>query len=241
LRVTVRHYYDFGADRAIVGTDLASPESWDRLRAHSSGAFAIPATREAFIQLAEKNTDLASRGHAIDAWLTDRGSSSVASYGVGGAMLEWWLKEIRPDRPVICADYAAATVERLNDLVPELDVRQHDLRHDGPIGADVHLFHRIDTELSNSEWREVFGRFKAVPILVVATRVLDDKAVLLEILDRPRKWLRRASRAGFLRTRDAFGSLWLPTHHAVPLRVHDLEAWCLTPRIDSSARRGVVG
>ena len=58
--------------------------------------------------------------------------------------------------------------------------------------AEVHLFHRIDTELDNREWREVFRRFGSVSILVVATRVLDVKTLLLELLDRPRMWIRQS-------------------------------------------------
>lgn len=45
LRVTIRHYYDFGMDRAIVGDDLVRPDAWDRLRTQTSGVFAIPPTR----------------------------------------------------------------------------------------------------------------------------------------------------------------------------------------------------
>ena len=102
----------------------------------------------------------------------------------------------------MCTDYGAATVERLNELVPELDVRQHDLSQDGPLAADIHLFHRIDTELTNREWREVFRRFGAASILVVAAQVLDVKALAAaSSVDRPRMWAVRATRAGFLRTR----------------------------------------
>ena len=92
----------------------------------------------------------------------------MASYGVGSGVLEWWLREIRPGREILCTDYGAATVKRLNEVVPELSVRRHDLRQDGPLHADVHLFHRIDTELNDQQWREVFGRFRSVSILLVA-------------------------------------------------------------------------
>ena len=174
--------------------------------------------------------DIQARARAVDAWLEDNDCRVIASYGVGAAALEWWLSRLRPSRKTICTDYADDTVRRLSLLAPELHVSRHDLRHDGPLAADVHLFHRIDTELSNREWREVFLRFKSASILVVAAQVLDFRTLLQEVLDRPRMRLRRASRAGFLRTRGALGSLWLPTHHALPLRMHDLDAWSLTPR-----------
>jgi hypothetical protein len=230
LRVTVRHYYDFGADRTIVGTDLTTPESWDRLRTQTGGDFSIPATRDEFIRTAAGHEKVADRARAIDAWLTQHAGSSVASYGVGGATLEWWLSQIRPDRRVLCTENAAATVARLKAVAPELDVRHHDLRRDGPLAADAHLFHRIDTELTNREWQEVFRRFSSVTILVVAAQVLDVRTLVRELLDWPRMRIMRASRAGFLRTRSAFASLWRPTHDAVPVRMHDLDAWSLTPR-----------
>jgi hypothetical protein len=230
VRVTVRHYYDFGADRAVVGADLAAPESWDRLRARTDGAFSIPATREAFLEAAADHDGIAQRARAIDAWLSERRVRSVASYGVGAAMLEWWLRRLRPQRALVCTDFGAATVATLNELVPELDARLHDLRRDGPLPAEVHLFHRIDTELSDQEWREVLRRFESASILLVAAQVLDARALLRELLDRPRMWALRATRAGFLRSRSAFESIWQPTHRATPLRMHDLDAWFLTPR-----------
>ena len=241
LRFTVRHYYDFKADRTIVGNDLGTPDSWDRLRTQTVGAFAIPATRDAFIASARAHAEIANRARAVDMWLTDRGAASVASYGVGSGVLEWWMRELRPGREIACTDYAAATVERLNEIVPELSARRHDLRQDGPLHADVHLFHRIDTELDDRQWREVFERFSSVPILLVAATILDVKTLTLELLARPRLWRRKASRAGFLRTRAAFASLWPQTHFAQPLRIHDHDAWYLMPRAEPIRRGGVGG
>ncbi len=97
----------------------------------------------------------------------------VASYGVGGASLEWWLTTLRPDRKLIMTDYGEATVERLAEVFPEADVRQHDLRQDEPLPADIHLFHRIETELGNHEWCDAFGRFGRAEIVLVAADFLD--------------------------------------------------------------------
>jgi hypothetical protein len=230
LRVTLRHYYDFGTDRAIVGDDLVRPEAWDRLRTKTGGVFAIPSTREEFVRTAEGRADLAGRARAIDAWLERQGARVVASYGVGGAALEWWLHKLRPHRKLILTDYGEATVQRLAEVFPEVDVRYHDLRRDDPLTADVHLFHRIDTELSHREWREVFTRFARAPILVVATEVLDFPRLLVELRVRARMKRRHAAKAGFIRSRAAFEALWRPTHTSQPVRMHDLEAWELLPR-----------
>jgi len=225
LRITVRHYYDFRVERAIVGSDLGTPEAWDRLRARTTGRFSLPEAREGFVRLPESHEEIADRARAIDDWLANAGIDSIASYGVGTGVLEWWLTRLRAGRRITCTDYAAGTVRRLNDLAPELHACGHDLRRDNPLTADLHLFHRIDTELSNREWHDVLERFRSESIFIAA-EVLDLRRLTVELLARP---LIRASRAGFLRTRAALEALWLTTHQGLPLRMHDLPAWSLTP------------
>lgn len=241
MRVTVRHYYNFGTDHRMVGADLVNPDSWDKLRTKTTGAFALPATREEFVNLAETRSDIAARARAIDAWLEEHGAGVVASYGVGGAALEWWLHQFRPGRELILTEYGHATLARLRELFPEAQTRYHDLLCDEPIPADVHLFHRIDTELSNDEWPEVLRRFGSAKILIVAAGVLDARVLGLELMNRIRHVRSRgASRAGFIRSRSALEALWRPTHTALPLRVHDLDAWALAPQEAEPSRASAV-
>jgi hypothetical protein len=230
LRVTIRHYYDFGTDRPIVGDDLVRPEAWDRLRTETSGVFSIPPTREEFVRTAEERADIAGRARAIDAWLEQQGAEVVASYGVGGAALEWWLHKLRPRRKLIVTDYGEATIQRLADIFPEVDVRYHNFSRDQPLAADVHLFHRIDTELSNDEWQQVFNRFACMPILFVVTEVLGLRRLLDELRARRRMKQRHATKAGFSRSRPAFEALWRHTHSSEPVPMHDLNGWALRPR-----------
>jgi hypothetical protein len=195
----------------------------------TSGAFSMGATRDEFVQAAESREDIAARARAIDAWLEPQGVHVVASYGVGGATLEWWLHRLRPDRALVVTEYGEATLTRLGELFPEVDARYHDLVRDAPLEADVHLFHRVDTELSNDQWRVVFQRFRSARILVVAGAVLDARSLALELINRPRLRLRRASSAGFIRTRGALEALWEETHTGQRLRMYDLDAWWLMP------------
>src|SRR3954452_6445823 len=106
MRLTIPHYYDFGADRALVGDDLVRPEAWDGLRTQTAGPFALPAERDELERAADEREDLAVRARAIDAWLGARGVSRLASYGVGGALLEVWLHRLHPARELIVTDYA---------------------------------------------------------------------------------------------------------------------------------------
>ena len=228
MKITMRHHFDFDADRRLVGDDLVTPSAWDALRVDSAGPFALARSREELERNAKARADLAARAHSIDAWLDASNVGRLGSYGVGAAVLEWWLMHESPQRALLLAEYAPQTLERLKTLFPGVEVHRHDLLRDGPLPADAHLFHRIDTELSDEEWRNVFQRFSAATILVVATEVATPRRLLSEFLLRVRR--RRLSRAGWIRTRDAFEALWRETHNAEPLRLHDLDGWALTPR-----------
>ena len=224
----MRHHFDFGGDRAFVGDDLVRPDAWDALRTRTVGAFALARSAEELERKATARADIGARARAIDKSLDEVGVRTLASYGVGGAALEWWLARIRPERRLVLADYAPETVERLHVLFPEVAVHRHDLRRDPPLPADAHLFHRVDTELSDAQWRETLRRFAHASILVVATEVASPRRLAHELLLRATN--RQLTRAGWLRTREAFEALWRETHEARPLRLHDLNGWALTPR-----------
>ena len=112
-------------------------------------------------------------------------------------MPEVWLLRIDPERRIGLTDYAPDTVARLGELFPEADVHRHDLLRDPPLEADVHMFHRIDTELYNDQWRDVYRRFAGQTILVVATGILPTDEIPRQILSAIRN--RRATHAGWTR------------------------------------------
>jgi hypothetical protein len=228
MRITIRHHYDFGADRRLVGEDLARPEAWDALRTGTSGPFSVAASGEQLDRDARERPELERRAREIDRWLDENHVGTLASYGVGGGILEWWLERLASQRRLLLAEYAPKTVERLDELFPAAEVYRHNLAADPPLNADAHLFHRVDTELTNAEWLETLRRFAGERVLVVATEVATPPRLLQELFLRLRS--RRLTNAGWLRTRDAFEALWRDTHEATPLRLHDLEAWSLEPR-----------
>jgi hypothetical protein len=227
LALTVRHVFDFGDDRELVGEDLVRPERWDALRTQTAGAFAIARDRAELERTLDARPELAARASAVARAVRAQGAASLASYGVGGGVLELGLLRAGLT-PLTLTDYAPATVVRLRELLPEASAQVHDLRLDPPLPVDLHLFHRVDTELADEEWRAVFRRFAAEPVLLVAAEVADLRRVAAELLHRARL-RRRATRAGWLRTRPTFEALWRETHRATPLRLHDLEGWLLDP------------
>jgi hypothetical protein len=228
LPLTIRHVYDFGADRSLVGDDLVRPEVWDALRTQTAGAFSLPEDRAAWESAATARPDLCGRAEAIDEWLRAQSVPSLASYGVGGASLEFLLSRASPDRRMVVSDYGPATVQRLAQVFPEVQVAQFDLLRDAPLDAAIHLFHRIDTEFTNRVWRDVLHRFRTERVLLIASDVISLRRASWEIRLRLRS--PRASKAGWLRNRAAFERLWSRTHTATPLRLHDLQAWDLRPK-----------
>jgi hypothetical protein len=79
MRITVPHYFDFGADRELVGEDVVRPEAWDALRTQSDGPFALPATRAEWERVADERPDIRDRARAIDALAKQRCSASARS------------------------------------------------------------------------------------------------------------------------------------------------------------------
>src|SRR3954463_13311263 len=113
MRLTIPHYYDFGADRVHVGDDLVRAEAWDALRLNTDGPFSVPATRAAWEEAAAGRPEIQARAERIVALARDRGARRLASYGAGAAVLELWMKRAAPEIELVLTDYAPATVERV--------------------------------------------------------------------------------------------------------------------------------
>ena len=133
LPITLRHHYDFGAERGLVGDDLIRPEAWDALRTQTSGPFALPADRDAWESAAD-NPALRARAEVLSRWLDELGVGSLASYGVGTGGLELWLHRLGPARQLVVTEYAPETVARLAQNFQGVEVRAHDLLADPPVG-----------------------------------------------------------------------------------------------------------
>lgn len=228
MRMTVRHVYDFGEDRAMVGDDLVRPEAWDALRTRTDGPFAMAESAEDAERVARTQPDLVARADAVAGWLAHEEVRRLISYGVGGASLEVLVARHEGAPRLVATDYGPETVERLRRVLPDAEVLRHDLLTDAPLDGDLHLFHRIDTEFDNRQLRSVLRRFATRRVLVIATGTVTPIEGLREVVYRFRN--RNVSRAGWRRTRETFEALWRDTHIAHPLTFHDLPAWDLRPR-----------
>ena len=226
MRLTIRQRYAFGDDRALVGDELVRPESWDALRLQSDGPFAVPPDRQSLERQVDQNGAIRERAAALDGVLRALEARSVASYGVGTGLMEAALQRTDPDRQILLSEYAPGTVERLRALFAADRVERIDLLADEPLPASAHLFHRIDTDLDDGQWREVFRRFGAQTVVVVAAETLGPRECWQQLLGR---LARGTSQSGWLRTRDAFESLWARTHRSEPTRFADCDGWVLRP------------
>jgi len=223
VRLTIPHYFDFGSDRAAIGGDLSEPAAWDAAR-DSAGAFGLPESRAEWEAKADAETD--RRARDVAAIARGCGARRVCSYGVGTALLELRLSQIAPELELVCAEYAPRTVERLRALFDGVTIVAHDLRVDPPLDGDLHLLHRVDTEFSNEELARILGGFRQ-PVLLVPTVLLRWKALLREAFVRVRH--RRATRAGWVRTEEAFRALWAGRFDVRDVRVGAARAFLLTP------------
>src|SRR3972149_2498259 len=225
MRVRVRHTYDFGSAREAIGPDLVRPESWDAARA-TDGPFGLPDSREAW-ERAAAAAGLRARAASIVQLVSELHGSALASYGVGTAGLELNIQRLAPELRLVCTDYAPRTVERLRALFPEAEVLRHDLRRDEPVAADVPLMHRLDAELSDEAWHEVFARFEA-PVIFVPNAVVGPVAALRELARRIRG--RDLTHAGWDRNDAALRWLWSPSPRDEPIGVGGASAHPLRHR-----------
>ena len=223
MRLALRQRFDFGDE--VAREDLSDSGSWDSLRLSGPEAFRLASTRVELDRRASTDPHLRERAGELALIARSLGGPRLASYGVGVGALEALLEG--EGLAVTLTEYAPLTVDRLRLLFPKARVVVHDLLVDGPLeDVDVHLFHRIDTELDDEQWRLVLRRFAGVPVIVVAAGIATPRALAREALLRIR---RRGTAAGWMRTRDSLRALWAEAHRTQAVMFADLPGWVLRP------------
>jgi len=217
VRWTARHYVDFGDAAEAVGGELASHEAWDRLRleADLESPYALPPDRATWLSRSQQNPEIVQRARAIVELLSRLGVRGVFSAGVGSGWLEYNIKRSAPWLHISCSDYAPRSIQRLREVFVECDrVFVFDMLHDEwPLGEDLALLHRVDTEFSDREWLTVFdnmSRSAIAYVLFIPSCFLNIRSWLMEKLRLLSVALLRGryTFAGYLRTRATFSELW---------------------------------
>jgi hypothetical protein len=225
VRLAVRRVYDFGAERAEVGSTLLSPEAWDAVR-RLPGAFRLPDSREEWLA-AGSTEPYVSRATAVVEVANQLDAGSLCSHGVGTALLEQQVRRLAPGLALTCTDFAPDTIERLRLLFEGVELVRSDLRDVASLPrADLHLMHRLDQELSREEWHRVFAGL-GTAVLFVPSEILTPVAAIKELA---RRVLRpRATSAGLFRNEAALRDLWSPWFDDRRVAVADEAGFLLTP------------
>ena len=222
MRLTVSHRHYFGGDAPAALRDAAS---WDAVRAQP-GIFGMPESAEAWAR-DSKLYGLAPRAQSVAAELRALGATRICSYGVGVGYFERNLLEVAPQLELVCTEVTPRALVALRSFFEgRATVVEHDFRVDAPLPCDVHLLHRVDTELSNEEWPDVLARFRE-PVVLVQGGLLDVRSALAEA--RTRLLHRGATFSGWLRTRDSMRALWSATHEDRRFDAAGLPGYVLTP------------
>lgn len=238
MRLTIKHYYYFGANSEVIGERLVNRNSWDQLRVHGDDpqcAFVLPKDHALWEERCQRDNLLQKRAEAIGRILGS-GFDRIHSYGVGCAYLEFLIKKNNPAISIRCSDYTPQAIERLKILFPEAEVICFNMLEDSWQNFNsrcLHLFHRVDPELSNKEWLSVFEKMSRAGVqhvLFVPSEFLTLKRIIIQkikyvifrLLGRKMTW------AGYLRNYDQFKALIEPFYTIKDIKnIGDLKGFLL--------------
>jgi len=127
-----------------------------------------------------------------------------------------------------CGDFTPAAIAQVAELVPEIEFCVHDLDRDPPLVADLHLFHRVDTELDDAGWKRLLERYQR-PILLVMSEILTFRTLTREAITR----LRGGHRVGWLRNEAAIRAFVPASYRIERLPIGDLTGFLLLNDADN--------
>jgi hypothetical protein len=235
--LTVTHWYPFTSELNFPDGALASPDAWDALR-RTDPDFGLGGSREEWIRRARSFPKLQRQAAQIVALLRGWGVTRMVSVGVGTAVLEYHIQTLYPELRLRCGDYAPASLEVLRRCFTEChSIELMDLRQPRWIAdpeREVVLLNRVDTELTDDEWRSVFAelaRQGARRVIWIPCGLLTPHALVHELQTVVLSIARRRplTRAGYFRTTGRMAQLFRAgyrrtgTYHAGELPIWVLE------------------
>lgn len=192
------------------------PLAWDALRGdETQPSFAIPDEREEWRRCCHERA-LVARGAAVASLASKVGASTLASFGVGTACVEYQIHRADPTLRLHLSDFSRETVRRLRSVFPEaasidtVDLLKDELPH---CEQSLTVLHRIDTEFTDAQLRTVFTRLHNGGhrfVLVVPTAFLTLRELAVELRRRAMgRFMRRPiTFVGYLRTRAVYSTFW---------------------------------
>jgi hypothetical protein len=235
IRLTVPHWYGFAPGVVTSRSAVLTDDEWDRLR-ESDAAFGFGTSRDEWMAKARSTAGLTERAHALARLLARWNATHVVSVGVGTGLFEFLVKTETPAIVMRCGDWSSQSLALLRERFLECDsIERMDLRD--PTWAvrpgEVVLLNRVDMELTDGEWRRLFGQLAATGvrhIVLIPCGLLNAAAALSELsgLLAGIRRRRQIARSGFLRTpsrmRELFGEGY---ERQETVKSGDLEIWGL--------------
>ena len=240
LRLTVPHVYGCDPTLRLPSGSLRTAADWDALRlAGRSTDFGLGESRAEWVACAAARTDLRRCAHLVSELLAAWGAGSAVSVGAGTGMLEYHLAHAAPALRLRCGDFAPQALDRLRDRLSGLaEVERVDFHTadwvrspDEPV-----IMHRVDTELSDGEWRLAFERLRRsrveriawIPcgLVTVAAMTAEVRSLVAAVLRK-----RRLVRAGYLRSEARMLDLFAASYRRTAVRPGgELPVWTLERR-----------
>ncbi len=240
MELTLKSYYYFADEKGELGDGLNRPESWDILRMREdSSLFSIPKERENWQRVCLNNPVLKLRAKEIAKILGTR-FNCVYSFGVGVGCLEFLIKKENPVLQLKCSDFASKAVERLKKIFVEADeITNFDILYgnwDRIEPESICLFCRVDTELSDQQWREVLRKMRLAGvknILFIPGYLLSVAGIIHQQIKYAifRSLGREMTFSGYMRTKKRFISLLSEFFEIEKIvQIHDLPGFLLTAK-----------
>lgn len=185
-----RHWYYFGEyySKKFKGKKL-SKGNWDILRnIYMDKNFAIEDTVEKYEENCRCEESYREAAKILCDEFKHRKCKNVVSVGVGKGILEWHIKNIKPDIKVTCTDYTEKALKKLSKVFRNVDALLcfDMIKDDWSVlnGYDYVILYRVSTEFSFPEWRKIFEQMneKHIKRIIFIPTGLDTwKSMLIEL------------------------------------------------------------
>ena len=160
-----KHYYYFGERiQSQMSGDSLNKENWDILRNDDAeGPFSIEKDVEQYEQNNRGAVFYENVAKIILSELQKRNSANkVISLGVGKGILEWHLKNLKPDLTVECTDYTEKAIEQIKRVFIKVDAAYTFDMLEGDYSqfdkdAFIIMF-RVSTEFNAKQWTMIFNK-----------------------------------------------------------------------------------
>ena len=161
----IKHYADFGAKmNSKIGEEL-SKSAWELLRIGGKDKYFsfTEKDKDEYKKMCYERKDYRNAARKILEILKCHNiQAGVVSVGCGKGILEWNLKNLKPELHISCTDYTEKSLECLRGFFPEcddiytMDMRSAKAYRKIAKKKQIVLFYRVSTEADFATWKSIF-------------------------------------------------------------------------------------